>query len=99
VRVSRRQEFFDDASEAYASLSQRSRKAAERLLDELERLVDQLCRFPKIGRRRPQLGAGVRSFPLRRFRYVVFYRIQQDDVMLLRLLHGARRVRRKMLGD
>jgi toxin ParE1/3/4 len=98
VRVSRRQKFVEDVSEAHIFLVPRSRNAADRLLDDIERLAELLSRFPEVGKRRAQLGDGVRSFPLRRMGYIVFYRVEQDRVMLLRLLHGARRVRRGMMG-
>jgi toxin ParE1/3/4 len=98
VRVERRKQFIDDLTEAYAYLAPRSPRAADRLLLEVDLLAHSLSRFPEIGRQRPQLGAGVRAFPVRRFPYVVFYTIEADLVLLKRLLHGARKLTRMALA-
>lgn len=41
-----------------------------------------------MGRLRDELTEGLRSFPVGR--YVIFYRIVQDGVEIVRVLHGAR---------
>jgi toxin ParE1/3/4 len=41
-----------------------------------------------MGRSRPELAAGVHSFPVAR--YVVFYRPASAGVEVVRVLHGAR---------
>ncbi len=43
---------------------------------------------PYLGRQRDELRAGMRSFPLGN--YLVFYRVQEDAVLILRVLHGRR---------
>jgi toxin ParE1/3/4 len=68
-------------------------------MDEVVLLVDLLTIFPELGRARGNLGPGVRSFRVRRFRHVLFYRLETDAIVLLRLLHGARRVTRKAVRD
>lgn len=92
LRVFRRPRFLDDLTEAYAYLAERSPVSADRLLDEVELVVLLLAAFPEIGRPREELRSGIRSFRLRRFRHVLFYRLDHDSVVLLRLLHGARDV-------
>jgi toxin ParE1/3/4 len=92
LRVFRRPRFVDDLTEAYAYLAERNAVTADRLLDEVELVIQLLSAFPEIGRPREELRPGVRSFRLRRFRHVLFYRLDQDRVVLLRLLHGARDV-------
>jgi toxin ParE1/3/4 len=56
-----------------------------------------LQQFPESGAPRPKLGATVRIGVV--FPYVVFYRyVEADDaVLVLRLLHGRRKVTRRML--
>lgn len=49
-----------------------------------------LAAFPELGRPRDDLQAGVRSFKLRRFQHILFYRLEAKEMTLLRLLHGAR---------
>jgi toxin ParE1/3/4 len=98
VRVLRRPSFTDDLSDAYAYLADRNPSAANGLLDEVEALIDLLSAFPELGRVRDQIRAGVRSFRLRRFPYVIFYKISRGDIVLLRLLHGAQRVTSAKVG-
>lgn len=97
MRIERREAFVDDLTEAYAYLAARTPRAADRFLDEVENLARLLVMFPKGGRFRPQLGLNIRSFPIRRFQYVAYYKVDGDCVFLLRLLHGARKVTRKAL--
>ena len=56
-----------------------------------------LQQFPESGAPRPKLGATVRIGVV--FPYVAFYRyVEADDaVLVLRLLHGRRKVTRRML--
>jgi len=81
----------DDATQAYSYLLGQSPRAAERFLDEVERVAHLLAAFPELGRPRGEIGKGVRSIRLRAFGHLVFYRIDGETLMLLRLLHGARR--------
>jgi toxin ParE1/3/4 len=90
VEVLRRPKFIDDLSDAYAYLAERNPHAADRLLDEVETLTTLLAGFPELGRVRDDLRAGVRSFRVRHSRYVLFYRVAENSLVLLRLLHGAR---------
>jgi plasmid stabilization system protein ParE len=59
--------------------------------------VQLLAAFPEIGRPRDELRPGVRSFRLRRFRHLLFYRLTQDSIVLLRFLHGARDIQRDLI--
>ncbi len=97
MRVVRRPRFLDDLTDAYAFLAGQSPKSADRLLDEVEVVVDLLIEFPGLGRPRDELRAGVRSFRVRRFRHLIFYRVTADAIVLLRILHGARDIERTPL--
>jgi plasmid stabilization system protein ParE len=90
VRILRRSKFIDDLTEAYAYLAERSPSAADRLPDDVEAVADLLAAFPSFGRPRDVLRAGVRPYRLPRFQYIVIYRHEDDTIMFLRLLHGAR---------
>lgn len=64
---------------------------ADRLIDSITKQFLLLAQYPHIGRRRDEdLRAGLRSFPVRD--YVIFYRMQDADVVILRVLHGSRDV-------
>jgi toxin ParE1/3/4 len=89
LSVIRRPQFVDDLSAAHAFLTERSPSAADRLLDEVEAVIDLLIRFPRVGTARDEIVVGVRSFRVRRFPYLLFYELAQNDIVLLRLLHGA----------
>lgn len=47
-----------------------------------------LSHFPEIGRARPEFGRDLRSVLVSP--YIVFYRIEQDEIQILRILHGRR---------
>jgi toxin ParE1/3/4 len=48
-----------------------------------------LARHPRLGRARDgDLGAGRRSYPVDR--YIIVYRIDGNDVEILRVVHGSR---------
>ena len=98
MRVLRRPLFLDDLADAYAHLADQSPRAAEGLLEEVQLLVDLLAEFPHLGRPRDELRSGVRSFRVRRFRHLIFYRVTPDALVLLRILHGARDLSRENLS-
>jgi toxin ParE1/3/4 len=75
----------------------RSPASADRLLDEVELAVQLLAAFSEIGRPRDDLRPGIRSFRLRRFRHIVFYRRTDDEIVLLRILHGARDIQPELV--
>jgi toxin ParE1/3/4 len=47
-----------------------------------------LAKYPEAGRERPEIAAGLRSFPIGK--YVLFYRPIHDGVEIVRVLHGSR---------
>jgi toxin ParE1/3/4 len=64
---------------------------AERLIDLITDRFFLLSRHPYLGRARDQdLRPGLRSFPVGA--YVIVYRIQEADVVILRVLHGSRNI-------
>jgi toxin ParE1/3/4 len=62
---------------------------ADRLIDSITDRFTLLARYPNIGRARDEdLRLGLRSFPVGE--YVIMYRIQAEDVLILRVLRGSR---------
>ena len=61
---------------------------ADAFFDTLKERCQLLADTPQMGRVRPELGAEVRSWPLGN--YLIFYRISDVGVEILRVLHGTR---------
>ena len=66
--------------------------AAFRLVDRFDETLNMLAENPLTGRAREELAPVVRSFPVGN--YVLFYRPSQNGIELIRVLHGARDLRR-----
>ena len=64
--------------------------AADAVVDRIDRAFSSLAANPKIGRPRPDLGAGVRSFVVGN--YVIFYRAASGGMDIGRVLHGRRNI-------
>lgn len=63
---------------------------ADRQIDSIVARFALLARTPRLGRRRPEIIPGLRSFPVAN--YVIFYTAQKSGVVIVRVLHGARDV-------
>jgi toxin ParE1/3/4 len=68
---------------------------AERVIARLEKSLRTVADFPGLGRKRPGLGRNVWSWPMRP--WVAFYRITGEDVEVIRVLHGKRRITRELV--
>jgi toxin ParE1/3/4 len=71
-------------------LLERSEPAAIRFNEEVELVCRLLVRQPRMGRARDDLLAGLRSIVVGH--YVVFFRPGDDEVQILRIIHGARNI-------
>ena len=60
---------------------------ADRLIDAIIERLELLAEQPRMGRLRPEFGAGVRSFAVEN--HVIYYR-HAGDVLIARVLHGRR---------
>ena len=61
----------------------------EEFLDQFDNLVERLLMFPN-GAPPVEGFPGVRRARIRRFPYGAFYRLDGDDLVVLRVLHGRR---------
>jgi toxin ParE1/3/4 len=61
---------------------------ADRYLDKLQEKVQKLAEFPDLGRDRPELAKGLRSFPVDR--YNLYYAVTETKLVLVRVLPGDR---------
>ena len=75
----------------YLSL-ERGSEAAATVMESLESLCQTIADMPQMGRERPELSPGLRSFTKRN--YIVFYRLIQGGVQIARVYHGARDIKR-----
>ena len=73
----------------YVAKTSGSVEIADRLVDAVAERFFLLARYPSIGRARDvDLRPGLRSFPMGE--YVILYRIDGEDVLILRVLRGSR---------
>jgi toxin ParE1/3/4 len=78
-----------DLLDIWFYLAEESLSAADNTLDSLEKDVVLLSTQPLAGRERPELGAGVRSWPSST-PYILFYAVDNSRLIVIRVLHHAR---------
>ena len=78
-----------DLPEAWLFIAEENQTAADRTLDAIELQAQALSTQPLIGRARPELAEGVRSWPTST-PYILYYLTDNDSVTILRVLHHAR---------
>ena len=57
----------------------------------IDRITEKFCLLatqPEMGRQRPELQLGLRSHAV--FNYIIFYRISDSGLEIVRVLHGSR---------
>lgn len=79
-----------DIDDILAYVSDRDPDAAERLSRAIEHTIDVFVRHPLIGVRTDE--PNVYRYPLRRYRYAIFYRLNfaAETIEVLRVVRGAR---------
>jgi toxin ParE1/3/4 len=77
-----------DLGEIWMFIAADNPAQADDFIDLIDEKFQNLSRQPGLGRRREELVAGLRSFPVGR--YVIFYLQVQDCLQIVRILHGAR---------
>lgn len=88
IRVGFHPEAVEEAEAALIWYAKRSTRAAQRFLEELEFAIEVITEAPD---RWPEFGHGTRRVILRRFPYLVIYRVLPDRVEILAVAHGRRR--------
>ena len=78
-----------DLEEIYTYLSQNNPHTAERVKRQIKTDVELLGEFPHIARESVIPGLRVRK--VRRYPYLVFYAVREDEIHILHVRHGARR--------
>ena len=85
-----------DLLEAWLFIAEENQAAADHTLDAIERQAQALVSQPLIGRARPELAEGVRSWPTST-PYILYYLTDNDSVTILRVLHHARDIQNASL--
>jgi len=78
-----------DLLELWLNIAEENLVAADESLDSIQATVSLLGAQPEMGRARPELADGLRSFPTRT-PYIVFYLPDEDGLLVVRVLHHAR---------
>ena len=77
----------DDIDSAYAGYEQRLAGLGDQFLVSLRDQVDRIQANPELY---GVLHQDVRAAPMRRFPYVVYYRVEADRILVIAVQHGRR---------
>lgn len=94
MNIIRRDEVLEDLINLSYYIAQDDETAANRFLDAVADSFEQLARMPRIGVERAFQNSqlvGVRMWFVQGFeRHLIFYRVLDDAIEILRVLHSAR---------
>jgi plasmid stabilization system protein ParE len=82
-----------DLLEAWLFIAEENLNAADKVLDTIEQEARILATQPLMGRTRPDLADGLRSWPTSTS-YMLFYLTDTEGITVIRVLHHARDVQR-----
>jgi toxin ParE1/3/4 len=77
-----------DLDEVWFEIAQDSLRRADAYIEQIHETCELIAENPRMGVERPDLDEDVRSFPVDR--YVIFYEIIPDGIVILRVWHTAR---------
>ncbi len=80
----------DDLDEIWDYIARGNPVAATRTVYRIRDRFEMLGRQPLLGEVCEELQPGLRSFPVRP--YVIYYSVLDDEISIVRILHGARDV-------
>lgn len=78
-----------DLLEAWLFVAEENIDAADLMLDKINESIHLLAQQPLMGRERPELRAGLRSWPTST-PYILYYTLDPDSLTIIRVLHHAR---------
>ncbi len=82
------QSAHNDLADILDHLNSENPLAAARLVRRLSGIEKRISSFPESAQEVAE-RAGVRRIPLVRYPFVLFYKVQNSEVIVLRILHGA----------
>lgn len=74
----------------YIFQNEREETRPDNLIEEIKQTVFQLSQFPYMGKERPEVSKGLYFFPSGN--YLILYRITQNNIVIIRILHCSRDV-------
>lgn len=77
----------EDLLEIWQHVASNNPDAAERLMRSFKETFEKLLTFPNLGRERPELAIGIRSFAVGK--YIVLYQPTNEILEIVRVRHGA----------
>ncbi|WP_424945067.1 type II toxin-antitoxin system RelE/ParE family toxin [Candidatus Thiosymbion oneisti] len=86
-----------DLVDIWCFIAQDDRRAASKLIRQIEARFSTLLSHPEIGPRRDHLAKGLRAHFHRD--YVLYYRFTATEVIIVRVVHGARDVQALMFDE
>jgi toxin ParE1/3/4 len=89
---------IDDIRDVRANLTERAGQLiADKYTEQFRSAFERLVAHPHSGSPRPRFGRNVRVTIVRP--YIVIYRAQDNDVVVLRVVHGHRRITRRTVTE
>ncbi len=81
---------IDEIQAVFSYIAANNPAAADAVIDEVDRAISLAATFPKLGV--IKYRGIVRMLPLRRYpQYLLFYRADEQEIVVLNLRHSARR--------
>ena len=77
----------EDLLEIWEFIADHDEIAADRYIDHLRDRALELLHFPELGRARNEIFSRLRSLLARN--HLLFYRLERQEVQILRILHGS----------
>jgi toxin ParE1/3/4 len=79
-----------ELDEILAGIQAKNPAAAARLNVRVQQIAERIGEFPESAQEVAE-RPGVRRVPLVRYPYAIHYTVNKDEVVILRIIHGARR--------
>ncbi len=95
-RIVRTAEAEEDLIGIWLYIAQDNPAAADDTVRSVDEKCSMLAEFPKIGKPVPELREEMRRWPVGR--YLILYREIPDGVEIVRVIHGARDLKRALQG-
>jgi toxin ParE1/3/4 len=81
---------LSETEEIISYIAEHNRSAAVAVRERIERTIALLAEIPEMAQLTDE--PGVRKLPLRSYPYVIFYTVNGDELVILHVRHGARRL-------
>lgn len=78
-------------------IAQDNPEAALQFVLNLRKQCQRIAKYPLAYREKPELGKGIRIAPVGR--YLVFFKLSENEVTIVRILHGARDMNAFVVDD